>query len=95
MRRFLRLRTHVDTATANLFRDKVKLGQLQPCIPFTSAEVTQIKNVVKMLDFAEQGTKILGASKYPTTHLHDVVLSNILEDCNEVQKRNTTQYNLL
>ena len=84
LRRFLCLRTHIDTATANLFRDKVKLGLLQQCIRFTSAEVTQIENVIKMLYFAEQGTKILDVSEYPSTHLHDVVLRNNLEHCNEV-----------
>ena len=46
LQRFLHLRIHINSATAKIFRDKVKLGQLQPCIPLTSAGAEQIESIV-------------------------------------------------
>ena len=47
-------------------------------------EVRVIEKIVRILDFAEEGTKILGADEQPPAHIHDVVMANNLQVCKEI-----------
>ena len=50
-----------------------------------------MQDLINTLEFAEKGTKILGFENYPSAHLHDVVIANIVSKC--TKKVETAQPN--
>ena len=68
---------------------KVTLGKLKPNVPISRSQVMLLERITEILDFAEEGTRVLRAERIPTTHLHDFFISSSQQRCKYVKE--TTQ----
>ena len=86
IRRYLKLREFVDVVTSKIKNENVGLKKLKPGDLISTSNVTMLEKISDILEFAEQGTSILGAECTSTTHLHAIVISNTLQRCKYVDE---------